>query len=54
MVIRHYVQFETESKGGSPSERKNVALYKSHVTIKDESKVQFVLNNFKKKNHNES
>lgn len=54
MVIRHYVQFETESKGGSPSERTNIAYHKSHLTIKAESNVQFVLNNFKKKNDNES
>jgi hypothetical protein len=54
MVIRHYAQFETESKGGNPSERTNITLYKSHLIIKDESNVQFVLNNFKKKNNNES
>jgi len=36
MVIRHSVQFETESNGGSPSERTNIAYHKSNLTIKED------------------
>lgn len=54
MVIRHSVLFETESNGGSPSERKNMAYHKSHLTIKEEQNVQFVLDNFQKKNNSGS
>jgi hypothetical protein len=52
-VIRLFVQFETESNGGSPSERTNLAYHKSHITIKDESNVVFILDSFQKRNNRE-